>query len=62
MKCRDCMLTELSNPKNPICNYHQGVQEGKQKLWDDLVKEDIICEKGKECDYCKEIKKRHNLK
>jgi hypothetical protein len=35
-KCKDCELTKLVNPENPICNFHQGydsaVVENKLKL------------------------------
>lgn len=38
LKCKECMLSELNNPKHPICNYHQGYQEAKKEFFGKVKK------------------------
>lgn len=51
-KCKDCILAKLNNPKYPLCNYHQGYQEGKshqKKEFIEMLDSLILNEK---CVYC----------
>ncbi len=55
LKCKECKVISLHNPKHPICNFHQGKLSQRKEDIEMFIEELIKSKKKYGLDWCETL-------